>query len=149
MKPGDASPSGPAFWAGAALGGAIIVFGAYGLLSNLEGPALTSWLKTFAGALIVHDLIFAPLVAAGSFVLLRAVPGRARTVIQVALIVSGALIAIAIPVVHGAGRLANNTSLLPSQHYGARLLAVLAVVWLVAAIVAAVRLRRSPATTPT
>ena len=55
---------------------------------------------------------------------------------QGGLIVSGALVAISIPVVRGSGRLANNPSLLPSEHYGSRLLAVLAVVWAITALAA-------------
>ncbi len=128
----DSAPSGPAFWIATAVGAAICGFGVYGLLGNLEGVALTSWLKTLAGGLIVHDLVFAPVVVAGSVLLVRVVGSRARTPVQVAAIVSGALIVVAIPVVHGAGRLASNTSLLPSEHYGTRLLAALAVVWAIA-----------------
>jgi hypothetical protein len=145
----DRAPSGPAFWIATALGTAICGFGVYGLLSSLEGVALTSWLKTLAGGLVVHDLIFAPLVVAGSALVVRVVPSRVRAPLQVAAVVSGALIAVAIPVVHGAGRLGNNASLLPSEHYGQRLLAALTVVWLAAAVVAAARLRRSSAKTPT
>jgi len=134
-------PAGRAFWLGAGLGGAIMAAGLYGLLSNLEGAALTSWLKTLAGGLVAHDLLFAPLVVAGSVLLVRAVPGRGRAPIQVALIVSGALIAVAIPVVHGAGRAATNPSLLPSDRYGTRLLVTLAVVWAIAAVAVRWRMR--------
>jgi hypothetical protein len=143
--PAASAPSGPAFWIGATIGTAIGGFGVYGLLHNLQGIALTSWLKTFAGALVLHDAIFAPLVVAGSVLLVRVVPRRARAPVQVACIVSGALIAISIPVVRGTGRLANNPSLLPSHHYGTRLLVVLGAIWATAAIVALVRVRR-PAT---
>jgi hypothetical protein len=113
---------------------AIAGFGVYGLVTNLHGIALTSWLKTFGGGLVAHDLLFAPLVVLGSVLVLRAVPGAARAPTQVALIGSGALIAVAIPVVHGAGRLANNPSLLPSEHYDARLIGALSVVWAITAV---------------
>lgn len=138
----DDTPSGPAFWWFTGLGAAITGFGLWGLLGHLEGPALTSWLKTIAGALVLHDLLFAPLVVAGAFVLVRVVPARIRAPVQGAMIVSGAIVAISIPVVGGYGRLANNPSLLPSEHYGARLLAVLGVVWAIAAVVAVAGLRR-------
>jgi hypothetical protein len=134
---------GPAFWIATAIGGAIVVFGVAGLLSNLEGAALASWAKTIAGGLVTHDALFAPLVVVGGAIVARVVPRRARAPVQVAAIVSGALIAVAIPVVDGAGRLANNPSILPSDRYGTRLLAVLAAVWAIAAIVAAVRVRAS------
>ena len=141
----EVGPSGPGFWIGAALGTAITAFGVYGLLHNLEGVALTSWLKTFAGALVLHDAIFAPLVLAASVLLVRVVPARARAPVQVACIVSGALIAVSIPVVRGTGRLANNLSLLPSHAYGTRLLVALGAIWLIAAAVAVLRVHR-PAT---
>jgi hypothetical protein len=139
-----AARTGVAFWLCAACGLAIVGFGFAGLLTQLEGPALASWLKVFGGGLLVHDAIFAPLVVLGSVGLVRIVPVSVRAPVQGALIVSCALVAIAIPVVGGYGRLANNPSLLPSDRYGTRLVAALAIVWLVAAVVAVV-LRRSPA----
>lgn len=143
---GTRTPSGLAFWIAAAIGTAITGFGVYGLLHNLQGIALTSWLKTFAGALVLHDVLFAPLVLAASVLLVRALPARARAPVQVACIVSGALIVIAIPVVGGFGRLATNLTLLPSDHYGARLLVVLGAIWAIAAAVAVMRVRRPAAT---
>lgn len=137
------APSGAVFWLFTAVGAAIVAFGAWGLVSNLQGPALASWLKTFAGGLLVHDALFVPLVIAGSVLLVRVVPGRVRAPVQGALIVSGALVAVAIPVVGGFGRLATNPSLLPSHHYAARLLVVLGIVWVIAAVVAVVGRRRS------
>jgi hypothetical protein len=141
----EPAPSGPAFWIATAIGMAIAGFGVYGLVTNLHGIALTSWLKTFGGGLVAHDLLFAPLIVLGSVLVVRAVPGRGRAPVQVALIVCGALIAVAIPVVHGAGRLANNPSLLPSEHYGARLIGALSVVWAITAGTVVVgRLRARP-----
>lgn len=137
----ERAPSGPAFWVCTALGTAIAGFGVLGLLRNLEGVALQSWLKTVAGALIVHDVLFAPLIVAGGLLLMYIVPGRARAPVQVAAIVSGALVAVSIPVVGGFGRLANNPSLLPSEHYGARLAAVLGAVWAITGVAAAIRLK--------
>ena len=138
----DGTPSGPAFWICAVLGLGLLAFGIGGLLTNVEGPALTSWLKVFAGGLVAHDALFAPLVVLGSVLLTRAVPARVRAPVQGALIVSFALIAVAIPVVGGYGRLANNPSLLPSDNYGLRLAIALAIVWAITAAIAVVRLRR-------
>lgn len=137
-----AAPSGIAFWLCAAAGLMIVAFGAAGLVRQLEGPALTSWLKVFAGGLVAHDLLFAPLVVIGSVLLVRVVPAAIRAPVQGALFVSCALVAVAIPVVGGYGRLANNPSLLPSDHYGARLAGALAAVWVLAALTAWIRIRR-------
>ena len=138
----DDTPSGPAFWICAVLGLGLLAFGIGGLLTNVEGPALESWLKVFLGGLIAHDALFAPLVVLGSVLLTRAVPAAVRAPVQGALIVSCALIAVAIPVVGGFGRLANNPSLLPSDDYGLRLAIALGVVWAITATVAVIRLRR-------
>jgi hypothetical protein len=130
------APSGRAFWVCSAIGTAISVFGAWGLLRNIQGPALMSWVKTFVGGLLVHDALLAPLIVVAWVLVVRVVPRRVRPAVQGGLIVSGVLVAIAIPVLRGSGRLANNPSLLPSEHYGSRLLAVLAVVWAVTALAA-------------
>jgi hypothetical protein len=130
------APSGRAFWVCSAIGTAIAVFGAWGLLRNIQGPALMSWAKTVVGGLVVHDLLLAPVIVVAWVLVVRVVPRRVRPAVQGGLIVSGVLVAIAIPVVRGSGRLANNPSLLPSAHYGSRLLAVLAVVWAVTALAA-------------
>ena len=129
----DPAP-GRAFWPLTAAGAAIMAFGVWGLLGHVQGPALGSWARTFAGGLVVHDLLFAPIVVLGSVALVRVVPGRVRAPVQVACIVSGALVAVSIPVVRGTGRLANNPSLLPSEHYGTRLLLLLAAVWAIAGL---------------
>jgi hypothetical protein len=139
----SAAPSGAAFWVCAAVGLAIVAFGIGGLLTQLQGPALTSWLKVIAGGLLAHDALFAPLVVLGSVLVVRVVPASARAPVQGALIVSGALIAVSIPVVGGYGRLANNPSLLPSDRYGTRLAVALAVVWALAAALALFGIWRS------
>ena len=142
----DDTPSGAAFWICAVFGLGLLAFGIGGLLTNVEGPALTSWLKVLLGGLIAHDALFAPLVVLGSVLLTRLVPARARAPVQGALIVSCALIAVAIPVVGGFGRLANNPSLLPSDDYGLRLAIALGAVWAITAAVAVIRLRRGRST---
>jgi hypothetical protein len=142
----DDTPSGAAFWICAVFGLGLIAFGIGGLLTNIEGPALTSWLKVFLGGLIAHDALFAPLVVLGSVLLTRVVPRAVRAPVQGALIVSCALIVVAVPVVGGFGRLANNPSLLPSNDYGLRLALALAAVWAITAAIAIIRLRRGGST---
>lgn len=142
MSPRDDDvPAGRAFWICAVIGLAIIAFGVGGALTHLEGVGLTSWLKFLVGGLIVHDALFAPLVVAGSLLLVRVVPASVRAPVQGGLIVSFALVAVAIPVVGGFGRLSTNASLLPSNSYGLRLAIALGVVWAVTAVVAVLRLR--------
>ena len=127
---------GRRFWICAVLGLGIVGFGIAGLLRNVHGPALQSWAKLIAGGLVLHDGIALPLVALLAAVLVRLLPARPRAPLQGALVVSAIVALVAFPVVSGKGRLANNPSLLPSDHYGANLLGVLAVVWAVALVLA-------------
>jgi len=130
------------FWIAAAVGLAIVAFGVAGLLRNVHGDALLSWAKLLFGGLVVHDGIALPLVALVSVVLVRLAPARVRAPLQGALIVSVVVLLVALPVLTGAGRLANNPSLLPSHRYGVHVLAILGVVWLCALVLALARGRR-------
>lgn len=130
-----------AFRVGLVVGGAIMAFGVAGFVRHAEETVPASSLAFLLGALIAHDAVWAWLVAAVSVVLVRVVPRRVRPVVMGALAVSAVLVVVAVPVLTGEGRLANNPSILP-RDYGHGLLAALGCVWGVAAVVAVVRLRR-------
>lgn len=136
------APAGARFWACAAAGLALVAFGLAGLLRDLSGPQLTSWAAVFLGGLLAHDLVVAPAVALLSLLVARRVPAPVRAPVQAGLVVSALVVAVAVPVVGGWGRLATNPSLLP-QDYARNLLVVLACVWLVVAALAW-RARRRP-----
>jgi hypothetical protein len=109
---------------------------AYGLVGLLGEPRIgdsMSWLWYFAGGLLVHDLLWAPLVALGSLVFVRAVPARVRAVLQGALIVTATVLLIGYPALNGGGRLPDNPSILPLD-YSRNLVIVLSVVWAVTAV---------------
>lgn len=129
----EQQPSGAAFWIAAAVGLAVIGFGVAGLLRNVDGDALKSFATLFAGGLIVHDGVVAPLVALLSLPLVRLLPRWARPPLQAGLVVTALVLVIAFPlVVPGDTRLANNPSLLPGD-YDRGLLIVLGCVWMVTA----------------
>jgi len=120
-----------AFWpmtiAGMALSG-------YGLARLLGDPYIgdaMSWLTYFAGGLLLHDLLWAPLVALGSFALVRVVPARVRPVVQGALIVTATVLLVGYPAVNGGGRQPDNPTILPLD-YPRNLVIVLVAVWAVA-----------------
>ncbi|MCW3040557.1 MAG: hypothetical protein JWM31_2462 [Solirubrobacterales bacterium] len=138
-----AQPLGRAFWAGLAVGGGIMVFGVAGFVRHRVETDPTSSLKFLVGALVVHDALWAWVVAALGFVLVRTVPRAVRGVTMGALGVSAALALVAGPALTGRGRIANNPSILP-RDYGTGLLLALAAVWAVAALLA-VRALRHPA----
>ncbi|MDQ3676275.1 MAG: hypothetical protein M3401_05635 [Actinomycetota bacterium] len=122
-----------AFWPMTIAGMALSAYGLVGLLRDERVADSMSWLTFFAGGLLAHDLVWAPLVALGSVALVRIGPARVRPVLQGALIVSATVLLVAYPVVRGDGRLANNPSILPLD-YPRNLVIVLVAVWAVAGV---------------
>ncbi|HEY3682081.1 MAG TPA: hypothetical protein VGL93_03535 [Streptosporangiaceae bacterium] len=119
--------------AGYAFGGALMLFGLLGLLSDAGDDHPIGWALWFAGGVLVHDLVIAPVVVAAGWALRRvARPVRAGLLVSV-LVVAGVA-----PVVLALGRKPDNPSILPLP-YGRNLVLVLAVVWLGAGAVWAVR----------
>jgi hypothetical protein len=84
------------------------------------------------GVVIAHDLLLMPLVLAAGALIGRFVPGPAGTAVRVAALCSLALAVIAVPLVAGFGRVADDPSVLP-RPYGRGLLTALVLVWSVAA----------------
>ena len=136
-------PGGRAFWILAALGTAVIGFGLAGLLRNAAQTIPGNWATFFVGGLVASDLIALPAIALAGRVVARTVPGRARATVQGALLVSGALILVAIPVITGRGRNPNNPSILPERDYAGKLAIALAVVWGLSAILLLLRVTRT------
>lgn len=135
------TPRGPVFWISWAMGGGLI---AYGLINLLEIPRRThptNWARYLIEGLVLHDLVLAPLICIGGFILARTLPARLRAPIQVAAIITGTIALASIPVVSGYGRLANNPTILPSTHYARNLAIVVAAVWIGCLAWLATRLR--------
>ncbi len=142
----EPTPGGRLFWATTSIGLLVIGFGVFGLLSESRFTQPENWLTFFVGGLLLHDLVAAPLIALISVILVRFVPARVRPVVQGTLIVAGAVALVAIPVVGGWGKLANNPSLLPLD-YGRNLVIVLTVIVGIGALLALRALRRAPTAT--
>jgi len=130
----------------------LIVLGA--LLTAVGGAAFVAgvparqWLGVLAwlaGAVVLHDAVFAPLVLVGTRLLRRAgarVPWAAVAVVQVALVVGGALTLLAVPAIRAQQLGARNPSLLVFP-YGLHLALAWAAIGVVtAAVVLALALRR-------
>jgi hypothetical protein len=94
-------------------------------------------------AVVLHDLVLAPAVVAVGAVL-RHVPGRVRGVLQAAGLVGGSVVLVAVPVLVGAGRRADNASVLPRDYVSGLWLVLLVVVATAAllGVLSAVRERR-------
>jgi hypothetical protein len=120
-----------AYGAGAALTG----FGVVGLVTNAADTRPIGWLIWFAGVALAHDLLLIPLVF-GAAILVGRTPSAYRRPIQVTLILSGSVTAVALPLVLGLGRRPDNPSQLPLD-YGGNLIAIQALIGLVGAALAA------------
>nr|WP_225311432.1 hypothetical protein [Microbispora cellulosiformans] len=120
------------------LGGGLIVAGLAGLVVDAGLTDPLGWALWFGGLIVAHDGVLVPLV-----LLTGVAVGRMRepSPVRAGLIVAAVLSLIALPMVTGFGRRADNPSLLPLD-YGRNLLVVLGLVALVTALTAtAVRLR--------
>jgi hypothetical protein len=122
-------------------GASVAAIGAAGIARHAGQTQPNEWLKFLVGGLLAHDFVLAPITAATGWLLVRRVPASVRPAVMAGLFVSASLALVAIPVVGGYGRLANNPSILPSHHYARALIASVAVVWLVTAVAARRRAR--------
>jgi hypothetical protein len=112
---------------GTAIGAPLVLIGVWGLVDNLPGDQLRSFVTWFAAGLLVHDLVWLPVaLCAGGFIGTR-VDRRVRRPLAWAMGASAALIAVAMPFVWGFGRRADTPSLLP-RNYGRGLLVYLGLI---------------------
>lgn len=121
---------------------AAVAWGAYGLVSAGGRIPLGSWATWFVGAALLHDLVLAPLWIALGWLAARLLPRPARPPVVVAAVVSGVLTLVTLPFLLTPGADPANPSFLPRE-YGRNLLLMVLAVWLVAAVWAAVAVRRA------
>ncbi|MEU6424364.1 hypothetical protein ABZ860_00595 [Microbispora sp. NPDC046973] len=123
---------------GYGLGGGLIVTGLAGLVVDARLTDPLGWALWFGGLIVAHDGVLVPLVLLTGVAVGRM---RAPSPVRAGLTVAAVLSLLALPMVTGFGRRADNPSLLPLD-YGRNLLVVLGLVALVTALAAiAVRLR--------
>ncbi|MFB4318266.1 hypothetical protein [Actinomadura sp. 21ATH] len=105
-------------------GGALIALGLWGILTS-TGSDPAGWALWLGGAAIVHDAVLVPPVLLAGALTAR-LPAAYRRRVQAALLIGGTVTLVALPLVLGLGRRADNPSLLPLP-YGRNLVLVLAV----------------------
>jgi hypothetical protein len=127
-------------WLLGALGLAAIGYGGYGLLVH-DRADLIGVFGFLVTALVAHDFVVLPVVVGLGALVARFVPAWGRRPVIAALVVSAAVTAVALPLIIGKGRIADNPSAFP-QRYGPNLLLIVAVVWSVAAVWGLVAWRR-------
>ncbi len=106
-------------------GTGLMLVGAWGSVFGEDAAPLRVAALLLAAAL-VHDLVLAPAVALVGLVV-RRLPRRLRSPVQVGLIVGAVVVLVSVPVVGRFGARADNPSLLP-RDYGHGLALVLALV---------------------
>ncbi len=121
---------GRTFWVAVAIGAAVMVYGALGLVSDAGFGATTSVAAWLAGADVANDFVLAPLACLVGAALARVLPGWCRAPIQAALLTTGVLLIVVFPALRGYGRdtVPDNPSVQPLDYTTATLTA-LAVVW--------------------
>ncbi len=138
----DDRRAGPLFWISAAAGWAVIAWGLRGIFQKSLDTRPGNLARFVVGGALLHDLLVAPLVILLGVLLARAVPGRARAIVQAALAVTGIVALFSYPLVRAYGLAANNPTSLP-RNYTAGLLVVLGVVWAIAAGMVIYRSRKT------
>jgi hypothetical protein len=132
---------GRSFWVLAAAGWGLIGWGVRNAALHQVDTRPGQLARFFFWGVVAHDLILSPLVLAVGVALARLLPGRARGVVQVALLVSGCATLFAWPEVRDYARVLHNPTSLP-RNYTANLLIVLAAAWAVTGVVALAQSRR-------
>jgi len=132
-----------------ALIGAGVLGMTYAVIGALTDPDVKGGALLFLiGVLIAHDAILLPLVIGVGALIGRFVPLRRHALIRAALLITLAVTIVAVPLVLGRGRAADNPSLLP-LNYGRGLLEIYGLIWVSTALAAAVRARKErPARAP-
>src|SRR3954447_11416377 len=126
------------FWPALAAGWGLIGVGVVGMFSQRDRTTPFQLVRYVIGFLLVHDLVVAPLVIGGGWLVTRFVPTVARGPLRAALALSALVVAFSWPLLRRYGEHATNDSALPLD-YSRTVPAVLAVVWLVALAVLAAR----------
>jgi len=130
---------GPVFWISVVLGWSIVAFGIWTLLEHRGATKPLNVAALFVGLALVHDLLIAPLLSAVALLLGPRMPSRVRGVVLGALVVSGVLTLVSLPVLLGE-RAPDNPSLLP-RDYLLGLAVALGLTWLAAAALVLLRRR--------
>jgi hypothetical protein len=123
--------------AGIALG----AFGVFRLLTEMPTYSLLILSVWLIAALVIQDAILAPSVVGVGWLLRRYVPDRGRRHLQVALIMSALITAIAVPMIFLRGSQPAVKALL-LRNYGFNLILIIAIIGVISLILYAVRVAR-------
>ena len=129
-----------------AAGGALMLYAVVGAVTD-RSDRIGGHLIFLVAVLLGHDWLLMPLAIAIGALLSRVVPSQVRAVTVAAVYVSGVLFVVALPLILGLGRRADDPSALP-LNYSRGLLISVAVVWLAAGATLLYRRWRRPPAPP-
>jgi len=127
------------FWPALAAGWGLIAVGIVGMFSQRDRTQPFQLVRYVIGFLLLHDLVLAPVVLVGGWVVTRFVPPIARGPVRAAVALSTLVIVFSWPLLRRFGEHPTNDSALPLD-YGRTVPVVVAAVWVVALAVLAGRL---------
>lgn len=105
-----------------------ILYGIARILTDSKDTKPLALLKWLIGALLLHDVIIAPVVIGIGWLLARYVPDRARAFVQGGLVTGGLISSIGVLLIWRQGKTSANSLSLLQQDYAAHLLLLLAIV---------------------
>ncbi len=100
-----------------ALGVVVAGWGVWTLLTNQRPDQLVAAAVWLAGGAIAHDFVLAPAVLVAGWLLVRMLPLWMRGPATAGAVVLGTVTLVALPVLGGWGRRADNPSLLPRDYW--------------------------------
>jgi len=127
-------PHGPGFWLAVVVGSAAIGVGVWTAFARAGAVHPVEFAAYVLGAVVLHDVVLAPLTLAIGALVVRRAPRAARAVGAGALAATALLTVFALPVVFRWGAQPDNPSML-LRNGALGLLVSLAVVWTVAALI--------------
>lgn len=131
-------PGGLGFWVTAVVGASVVAVAARSLWLTPGDRARRSAVRFLLGAGVVHDALWAPVVAGAALLTAVLLPPWARRPVRIGLAFSALLVLLSWPAVRGYGLRANNPSLLPLD-YGRNLAVLLIALWAAVAVGLAAR----------
>jgi hypothetical protein len=145
----SAQTHGRMFWVAVGIGGAVMVYGALGLVTDAGFGASANVAGWLAGADVANDFVLAPLACLVGAAVARVLPRWCRAPVQAALLTTGVLLIVVFPALRGYGRdtVPDNPSVQPLDYTTATLTA-LAAVWAAAGVWLIVRLLASRSGNP-
>jgi hypothetical protein len=125
----------------AAAGIGLGAYGVFRLVSDLPTYSLLILGVWLLAALVIQDAILAPSVVGVGWLLRRYVPDRGRRFLQVALIISGLITVIAVPMIFLRGTQPAVKALL-LRNYASNLILIIAIIGAISLILYAIRVAR-------